>query len=179
MTDNELYTCFKAGDRECFGQIYERYYKPFYNTAVYKFKYDYDDAKDLVHDFFIVLLEDKFAKYDSTKSSLSSYFNSILNNFIIDEIRKKRNQFIDVTDVDIPEVESDVNIKQKIEDSLDTLCSSDRILIDGYLTDRNFQNIVSDLEEVGYTLNLSRATFYREIKRIKEILQLQFDSYDY
>ncbi len=94
-TDEELVDSYKAGNNECLGALYERYYKKVYHKCLSHTK-NSDIAFDLAQD---ILLK-AFGKINSFlgNSSFSTWLFVITNNHCIAFHRKSRNVYFENID---------------------------------------------------------------------------------
>ena len=85
LTDEELILLLKKGNQLAFAEIYRRYAGSLAGFAASKL-YSLDDAKDILHDMFVKLWENREQLYIT--SSLQSYLFAIIRHRVIDKIRK-------------------------------------------------------------------------------------------
>jgi RNA polymerase sigma-70 factor (family 1) len=85
LPDELLIARLKKGDHEAFAEIYARYAGKLAGFAGSKL-YSLDDAKDILHDMFVNLWENRTEI--SVTSNLQSYLFTIVRRRIIDKIRK-------------------------------------------------------------------------------------------
>ena len=85
VTDQELLTLLKKGDKQAFTEIYARYAESLTGFAAAKLS-NLDDARDLLHDLFVSIWENR-ATINIT-SNLRSYLFSAIRFKIIDRIRR-------------------------------------------------------------------------------------------
>jgi RNA polymerase sigma-70 factor (family 1) len=85
LTDEQLIILVKKGDQQAFAEIYSRYAESLAGFAASKL-YSLDDAKDILHDLFVKLWENR--EQLNINSSLQSYLFGITRHRIIDKIRK-------------------------------------------------------------------------------------------
>ena len=85
LTDEQLIIFLKKDDQRAFAEIYNRYAESLAGFAASKL-YSLDDARDIIHDLFVKLWENRDQVYIT--SSLKSYLFSIVRHRIIDKIRK-------------------------------------------------------------------------------------------
>lgn len=88
LGDAQLIRRIAAGDRTAFGELYDRFSRPLYATAV-KIVQDASDAQDIVHDAFVVVW-DKAADFDSGKGSAFTWLVTLVRNRAIDRVRSRR-----------------------------------------------------------------------------------------
>src|SRR5277367_1900149 len=85
LTDEQLIALLKQGDEQAFAEIYNRYAESLAGFAASKL-YDLDDARDILHDMFVKLWENRVQIHIT--SNLQSYLFAIIRHRIIDKIRK-------------------------------------------------------------------------------------------
>jgi|SRR6185312_1447523 len=85
LSDELLVARLKKGEQDAFAEIYERYAEKLACFAAFKL-YSLDDARDIIHDVFVKLWENR-AKI-SIATNLQSYLFTITRRRIIDKIRK-------------------------------------------------------------------------------------------
>jgi RNA polymerase sigma-70 factor (ECF subfamily) len=85
LTNEQLIILLKKDDQQAFTEIYNRYAKSLAGFAASKL-YNLDDAKDILHDLFVKLWENRAQL--NINSNLQSYLFSMIRHRIIDKIRK-------------------------------------------------------------------------------------------
>ncbi len=153
-------------------EVYNRYYKAMYNTALRIVK-DSMEAEDVMQESFL----SAFTKLDSYKGEVTfgSWLKRIVINNSIQHYRKQqKNNTVEINEV-LYKVEDNNGIDfndgsteqkaQKVLETMKTLKDSYRIsltlfLIEGY-----------DYEEIGQIMNLSYASCRTMISRAKESLR--------
>lgn len=86
--DLRLLALVAQGDREAFAQLYDRFSRPLYATAL-RIVSDSREAEDVVHDVFITVW-DKAAEFQESKGSPFSWAVALTRNRSIDRIRQRR-----------------------------------------------------------------------------------------
>lgn len=76
------------GDKTAFAEIYDRFSRPLYATAL-RVVNDATEAQDIVHDAFIALWE-KAATFDTTRGSPFAWAVTLVRNRAIDRVRMRR-----------------------------------------------------------------------------------------
>lgn len=84
--DTILWQLFREGDRQAFGALLHRYYRPLFDYGT-KFLKDRDLLKDYVHDLFVNLWERRLFLGDVT--NLKVYLFVALRNLIFQQRQKK------------------------------------------------------------------------------------------
>jgi RNA polymerase sigma-70 factor (family 1) len=127
LTDEQLTALVKNGDAQAFAEIYNRYAESLAGFAASKL-YSLDDARDILHDMFVKLWENREQLY--VTSTLQSYLFAIIRHRIIDKIRKNitREEYASmaqsltaVYDAAIDKQVEAKELKQTIDNSLDQL----------------------------------------------------------
>ena len=92
LTDSELIVLLKEDDQSAFAEIYGRYSVNLAGFAASKL-HNLDDARDIIHDLFVKLWEDR--NQLTITSKLTVYLFSITRYRVIDRIRKntKREEY--------------------------------------------------------------------------------------
>lgn len=85
LDDFELIELLKGGDESAFAEIYSRYAENMAGFACSKL-YSLEDARDLIHDLFVKLWENR--KQLAISSNLKTYLYLLVRHRIIDKIRK-------------------------------------------------------------------------------------------
>lgn len=85
LDDFELIELLKGGDESAFAEIYSRYAENMAGFACSKL-YSLEDARDLIHDLFVKLWENR--KQVAVSSNLKTYLYLLVRHRIIDKIRK-------------------------------------------------------------------------------------------
>jgi RNA polymerase sigma-70 factor (family 1) len=85
LTDEQLVILLKDGDKAAFTEIYNRYAESLAGFAASKL-YSLDDARDLLHDLFVKLWENRDQL--NITSNLQTYLFAVVRHRIIDKIRK-------------------------------------------------------------------------------------------
>jgi len=85
LTDEQLVALLRKGDQQAFTEIYNRYAGSLAGFAAAKL-YNLDDARDILHDSFVKLWENREQLYIT--STLQSYLFGVIRHRIIDKIRR-------------------------------------------------------------------------------------------
>lgn len=86
--DNRLMLRMAQGDKAAFAEIYDRFSRPLYATAL-RVVNDATEAQDIVHDAFIALWE-KAASFDTNRGSPFAWAVTFVRNRAIDRVRMRR-----------------------------------------------------------------------------------------
>ena len=85
LSDEELIHSLRNGDRAAFTEIYKRYAENLAGFAASKL-YNLDDARDVLHDLFVKLWEDRYTLH--INDNLKSFLFAAIRYKIIDKIRR-------------------------------------------------------------------------------------------
>lgn len=89
MSDNDIIALYKAGNKEAFTNLYERYIQRIYRFVFYK-TWSNDVTEDIVSAAFIKAYE-RIGTFDETKGSFSQWLYAIARNTVIDHYRTTKN----------------------------------------------------------------------------------------
>lgn len=177
ISDHELLSLIKDGDRVAFKSIYEKYWQLLYIAACKIIK-DEDEAKDVVQEVFISLLS-KGTSVD-IKGSVSNYLYTAVRYKVLDAISRQK-------------------VRTDYLDSLNDYASTgnyttDRALIEKEIhaeMEKEIQNLPLKMKEVfelsrkeelshkeiAKTLNISDKTVKKQISNAIKLLKPKFDNY--
>jgi len=95
--DAELMRRMGQSDREAFAQLYDRFSRPLFATAL-RVLSNSSEAEDIVQDVFLALWE-KASDFDSTRGSAFAWAVTLTRNRAIDRVRmrKRRNELLATT----------------------------------------------------------------------------------
>ncbi len=88
QADAGLVLRMAAGDKTALAELYDRFSRPLYATAL-RIVTDPTDAQDLVHDAFIALWE-KAAVFDATRGTAFAWAVTLIRHRAIDRVRSRR-----------------------------------------------------------------------------------------
>ncbi len=86
--DAELMRRMGRSDREAFAQLYDRFSRPLYATAL-RILHNHAEAEDIVQDVFLALWE-KAAAYEPARGSAFAWAVTLTRNRAIDRIRMRK-----------------------------------------------------------------------------------------
>lgn len=177
ISDHELLSLIKEGDHAAFKSLYEKYWQLLY-VAACKIIKDEDEAKDVVQEIFVSLLN-KRTSID-IKGSISNYLYMAVRYKVLDSISRKK-------------------VRTDYLDSLNDYISTgdyptDRLLIEKEINaemEKEIQNLPARMKEVfelsrkkelshkeiAETLNISDKTVKKQISNAIKLLKPKFDSY--
>jgi RNA polymerase sigma-70 factor (family 1) len=163
LTDDELTHLLKKDDRAAFAEIYSRYAESLAGFAASKF-FNLDDARDILHDLFVRLWENRHSLDIST--SLRSYLFASIRYKVVDHIRKNitRGEYKNMLEAlaepraeSIQDITEARELKQVIESSLDRLPSRTKEI---YKLSRDQHHSISEIAE---RLGLSEQTVKNQL----------------
>ncbi len=179
----EIIAGCKIFDREAQKSLYKLYHGKM-NSISFRYTSSYDDAKDIVHDSFILVFE-KIADYTGT-GSLEGWIRRIVVNKSIDFLNRKNKLHTAVTDQEqsalndfnsLTEHNSNENernldsiytsglTKEEIFEAIDSLKDSYKIVFNLSVID-GFSH-----KSIGETLNIKEELSRIRLKRARTILQ--------
>jgi RNA polymerase sigma-70 factor (ECF subfamily) len=88
IIDARLMTLVAAGDKQAFGELYDRLSAPLYATAL-RIVRDALEAQDIMHDAFVALWE-KAGSFDRGRGTVFSWAVTLVRNRAVDRIRMRR-----------------------------------------------------------------------------------------
>jgi RNA polymerase sigma-70 factor, ECF subfamily len=86
--DARLLGLVATGDRDAFTELYDRFSRPLYSTAL-RILNDPSEAQDIVHDAFVAVWE-KAAAYEISRGTAFSWALTLTRNRAIDRLRSRR-----------------------------------------------------------------------------------------
>lgn len=87
-TDATLLLRIAAADQAAIGELYDRYHRSLFATAV-RILRDATEAEDIVHDVFVTVWH-KAVDFDVTRGNAFSWVVTLLRNRAIDRVRSRR-----------------------------------------------------------------------------------------
>lgn len=119
ISDEELMSFIKKGNKEAFSLIYDRYADRMLKFFYFRLNNDNDTANDFVQDLFIKII-DKPELFDSGKC-FSSWLFSLAHNMIKNEYKKSnnRNELLKLYDYDLITTDEHEFINREFGDSLE------------------------------------------------------------
>lgn len=160
----------KSGDAVAQEEIYRRYAKNMYNTS-YRILGHQGEAEDVLQESFLEV----FTKMNDYRgeSSFGSWLKRIVINRSISQLRKRRYELIDGTEVEniadedvvFDLVDVNVELVSKIKQEINKLPDGYRIVLSLYLLEGY------DHVEIAQILNISESTSKSQFARAKEKLR--------
>lgn len=163
LSDQELIRLIKQGNRAAFTEVYKRYAESLAGFAASKL-YDLDDARDVLHDLFVKLWEDRYTL--NVNDNLRSFLFAAIRYKIIDKIRRNvTRQEYDVLLQALAEpqangIEEQLELKelqQLVDQSLEQLPAKTKQI---YQMSRNKHLSIT---EIARQLNLSEQTVKNQL----------------
>jgi RNA polymerase sigma-70 factor (ECF subfamily) len=114
-TETQAIKKCQSGDREEFGQLYDRYIKKIYDFVYYKTQHK-ETAEDLVSQIFTKALS-KIGSFNTNKGTFQAWLYQIARNTVIDHYRtrKKDRNIEDIFDLASEiDIERDTEVKIKL-----------------------------------------------------------------
>jgi len=115
-TDAQHIANFQQGQREAFGQLYDKYIRKIYDFIYYK-THHRQTAEDLTSQTFLKALQ-ALQRFDLAKGSFQAWLYQIARNTVIDYYRQQRPE-VDIEDAwdlhsddDLP---ADIDVRQQLE----------------------------------------------------------------
>lgn len=179
MTDvNEqlVITAAQAGDREAFGQLYDRTVTSVFRYLYYRIGHR-ESAEDLTSQTFMKALE-KIVQYDAAKGSWHAWVLGIAHHVLIDSVRAKKVTTSLEAIGDVPaatNVEHDAELRLRLEKIMNALQQlpppQPDILIMRLWQDLPFKEIATVL---GLTEGQCKMTVARFVKKMMVVGMLLF-----
>jgi RNA polymerase sigma-70 factor (ECF subfamily) len=88
QADNHLVQRVAQGDKQAFGELYDRFSRPLYATALRVVR-DPTEAQDIVHDTFVALWE-KAGTFETNRGNAFAWAVTLVRNRAIDRVRMRR-----------------------------------------------------------------------------------------
>jgi RNA polymerase sigma-70 factor (ECF subfamily) len=88
LEDADLVRRMASGDKGALAQLYDRFNRPIYSTALF-ILHDASEAQDIVHDVFLVLWE-KADRFEASRGTAFSWAVTLTRNRSIDRLRTLR-----------------------------------------------------------------------------------------
>lgn len=172
LTDEEIVSLIKDGDKEKFSQLYLRYIDRIYRLSYFKLR-NKEDAEDVTSKTFLNALK-SIGSFREDSGSFSSWLYQITRNLIQDKFRLRPREVALDENLELP-------YHQGIENNIDiakNLKELDKVLNE--LEDEQKDIIIMRLwdempfKEIAETLNknesATKMSFYRGLEKIKQAL---------
>ena len=149
-TDSELWTRFKAGDRNAFSILYKRYFPAMYAYGS-SLSIDTDYVKDAIQEVFMNLYFNN--KIEIVGNSLKFYLLRAVKNKLLDILRGKRES------IDISECEYTFTINFTIEDKI--------------MEDEEYSSIPNEMKKVAAFFGKETLSECREEELIEKLPEVR------
>jgi RNA polymerase sigma factor (sigma-70 family) len=169
---DELVERCRQGDRQSYGELYQKYSKAMYNTSLRIVNHT-ADAEDVLQESFV----DAFSAIENFayKSTFGAWLKRIVINKSINALRKRKMEIIDIEKTSaayLPEEDSydEDELKFKVEE----IRKAVKDLPNGYRTVISLHLFEGyDQEEIAEILQISHATVRTQYMRAKQKLLVQ------
>jgi len=183
-TEAEIIAGCKANNRDAQKTLYKNYIG-IMNAVSYRYTKSYDDAKDIVHDSFMIIFE-KISTFSGT-GSLAGWIRKIVVNRSIDFIKKNRNQSFGTSEIDTDNQYNNISYSNYEEEAQND--SSDYDISALHLNKEDILEGINQLQEnyrivfnlfvidgyshksIAETLQISEETSRMRLKRSRSTLQ--------
>jgi RNA polymerase sigma factor (sigma-70 family) len=168
---DELVERCKQGDRQSYGELYQKYAKAMYNTSLRIVNHT-ADAEDILQESFC----DAFAAIDSFgyKSTFGAWLKRIVINKSINALRKRKMDIIDIEKTSVAHLPEEENYNEEaIVFKVEEIKKAAKELPNGYRTVLSLHLFEGyDQEEIAEILQISHATVRTQYMRAKQKLLL-------
>lgn len=177
LSDYELTSLLKEGDRGAFTEIYDRYFGQLHAHA-YKWLRNREETRDIIHELFLTLWEKR--EILSLEPGLLSYLSAAVRNRIFNLLSHKR-------------------IESQYLDSLDTLVSEGTCITDHLVREKELTAIIENEiagmpgkmkavfelsrkenkthKEIAGQLNISELTVRKHVQHALKLLRFKLGFY--
>jgi RNA polymerase sigma factor (sigma-70 family) len=170
QTDELVERC-RQGDKQSFGELYQKYAKAMYNTSLRIVNHT-ADAEDVLQESFL----DAFAAIESFayKSTFGAWLKRIVINKSINALRKRKMDIIDIEKTPaIHMAEEETYDEETIKFKVEEVKRAVKDLPNGYRTVLSLHLFEGyDQEEIAEILKISHATVRTQYMRAKQKLLL-------
>ncbi len=168
---SKLIKAARKGDQQSMYRLYKLYVQAMYNTCIRMVSNQYD-AEDIIQESFVKA----FKNLDSFRgeSSFGSWLKRIVINQSITFIKSKKQEFIDIDNVQLvndepeksnfPEIDPSV-----IHESIKTLPEKARVVLNLYLLE-GYRH-----KEIAEILSISESTSKSQYLRAKQLLRVKLE----
>ena len=165
--NNELFNRIKAGEKAAFEVLFNDYFQKLC-AFVYKYVNDLDASKDIVHDIFLILWQNR--EKIEVKSSLKAYLFKAVQHNAIKYLNRKKLQdnlrhnpfFNDV--IDGKNQIEDPYLMRIIYDAIEALPEKCKEII--YYRLNGFKN-----DEIAANMNIKKHTVENQLNKAREVLK--------
>ena len=156
----------RKGDQQSMYRLYKLYVQAMYNICIRMIS-NQNDAEDIIQESFI----NAFNSLDKFRgdSSFGSWLKRIVINKSISFLKKKKQEFTDIDNLQIPDNHEDENLPKidpaEIHESIKTLPEKARVVLNLYLLE-GYKH-----KEIAEMLNISESTSKSQYLRAKQLLR--------
>ncbi len=157
----------KKGDQIAYKELFDFFYMPLCIYAV-KFIDSYQDAEDIVQDFFVKFWNNKM--YLNINMNLKSYlFTSIRNNALNFLRQKNKYIFEAVEDIEVKIEELDKSelsvLEERLQQEIEALPEKSReVFLEVVLNDLKYKEVA---EKLGISINTVKTQLARALKKLR------------
>ncbi|WP_313533135.1 RNA polymerase sigma factor [Sphingobacterium athyrii] len=178
MSDSELVSLLKHGDREAFAEIYDRYSMMIY-YKVNQMLRDENASKDLVQDLFTSIWE----KCDLIRDNvgISSYLYVAARNRVLNYIQRGKTKSDYLTEIGKYSLQVNDETLEKIDEKdLMLLLTSEIARLPAKMREVFELSRLEDLShrEIAERLNLSESTVKKQVQNALKILKVRLSNYN-
>tara|TARA_Y100001970_G_C14255337_1_gene874918 strand:- start:4017 stop:4568 length:552 start_codon:yes stop_codon:yes gene_type:complete len=164
---------FKNGNVESFNQVFKDFIDPLYQFCYFRLN-SKEDAEDLVEEIFTKIFKN-MCNFDDSKSSIKTWIYSIARNSLIDFIRTKKDQNLELTD-HIEDDQININLEanlamnaQTLKLAFQKLNESERQLVEmRFISDMSYDEIS---QVMGKNSGALRVSMTRTLSKLKQIFK--------
>lgn len=175
MDKEKLKRKFIRGNKKAFDTIYKDYSSAMYSICL-RYTKNTDEAADILQDAFIKVYEKR--KTFNPEFQLATWIKRIVINTAIDHYNKNKkvvliedNNYFEAKTEDSIEVDSSVDLKNKLLDTLKLLPDGYRTIFNLYVLDNLTHQEIS--EYLNISINTSKSQLSRARKILKTLLEEQ------
>ncbi|MEI2274352.1 RNA polymerase sigma-70 factor [Sphingobacterium sp. ML3W] len=178
LSDSELVSLLKHGDREAFAEIYDRYSMMIY-YKVNQMLRDENASKDLVQDLFTSIWE----KCDLIRDNvgISSYLYVAARNRVLNYIQRGKTKSDYLTEIGKYSLQVNDETLEKIDEKdLMLLLTSEIARLPAKMREVFELSRLEDLShrEIAERLNLSESTVKKQVQNALKILKVRLSNYN-
>jgi RNA polymerase sigma factor (sigma-70 family) len=159
----------KKGDNEAFRELYSSYARAMFSTCM-RMLNNKEDAEDILQESFISAFRN-ISQYKAN-ASFGSWLKRIVINNCIDFIKRSRNGYIPLEEIDPADEEPAEEIKYDaaaIKESVQELPDGFRIILTLYLFEDHSHRMIA--EKLGISEGTSKSQYSRARKKLAEIIR--------
>jgi len=162
---------FKNGNVDSFNQVFKDFVDPLYQYCYFRLS-SKEDAEDLVEEIFTKIYKN-MSNFDDLKSSLKTWIYSIARNTLIDFLRTRKDQNLELSDI-IEDDKCDINSEANIIMNAESLKLAFKYLSDfeqqliemRFISDLSYTEI-SDI--TGKNSGALRVSMSRTLNKLKQV----------